>query len=96
VAVKGAASAGFKGSVDAATNLRHDGTSDGHVRDEVAVHDVDVQPVGTLLHLAGAVMAEVGEVGAQDGGCDNGGGCHFGGEGRVVGCEWGMVEEEKR
>lgn len=97
MAVKSAARAGFKGSIDAAADLRDDRASDGHVRDEVAIHDVDVQPVGTLLHFARAVMAEIGEVGAEDGGRDDGGGCHFGGEG-AVGHEYRRSEqwEEER
>lgn len=85
MAVKSAASAGFKGSIDAATNLRDNRAPDGHVRDEVAVHDVDMQPVGALLHLAGTVMAEIGEVGAQDGGRNNSGRCHCEGEWRGSG-----------
>lgn len=81
MAVEGAARAGLEWAVDASADLRDDGTPDGHVRHEVAVHDVDVEPVGALLHLLGAVMAQVGEVGAQDGGGDDGGRRHGGGIG---------------
>jgi hypothetical protein len=71
VAIKGAASTWLERAVDAAADLGYDGTSDGHVGDEVAVHDVDVEPVGALLHLTRAVMAKIGEVGAEDGGSND-------------------------
>lgn len=76
VAIESATTAGFGGTVDAAADLRDDRTADGHIRDEVTVHNVDVQPVGALLHLLGAVMAQIGEVGAENGGGDDSGRCH--------------------
>lgn len=42
----------------------------------MAVHDVDMEPVGALLNLLGAVMAQIGEVGAQNRGGNDRGGCH--------------------
>lgn len=66
VAVEGTLRAGLEWPVDTAADLRDDGASDGHVGDEVAVHDVDMEPVGAFLHLLRAIMAEVCEVGAED------------------------------
>ena len=43
---------------------------------EAHLHDVDVQPVGALLHGASAVMAELSKVSRQDGGRDDGLGSH--------------------
>lgn len=78
MAVECATSTRFERAVDTAADLRNDGTSDGHVWDEVAVHDVDMEPVGTLLHLLCAVMAEICKVGAEDGRGDDGGRSHVG------------------
>src|SRR5690606_12050337 len=39
----------------------------GEVRDETAVHDVDVDPVGAALDAHGDLVAQPGEVGAQEG-----------------------------
>ena len=47
--------------------------AEGKIRDEVPVHDVDVNPVGVGDSLD--VGTQVGEVGGQDGG-GNDGGCH--------------------
>jgi hypothetical protein len=77
VAIESATTAGFGGTVDAAADLGYDGAADGHIGHEVAVHNVDVQPVGALLHLLGAVMAQIGEVGAENGGGDDSGRCHY-------------------
>lgn len=66
MAVKGTARAGLEWPVDAAADLRDNGAPDGHVGDEVTVHDVDMEPVGALFHLLGAIMAEVCEVGAEN------------------------------
>jgi hypothetical protein len=91
VAIESATTAGFRGTVDAAANLRYDGATDGHVWHKVTVHNVDVQPVGALLHLLGAVMAQIGEVRAENrGGNDSWRGhdvCMYGGEesGGVIG-----------
>lgn len=76
VAVKGTLRAGLEWPVDAAANLGDDGATDGHIGDEVAVHDVDMEPVGALLHLLSAIMAEVCEVGAEDGRGNDGGRRH--------------------
>jgi hypothetical protein len=78
VAVEGTLATGLEGTVNATADLGNDRASDGHVWHEVAVHDVDMEPVGALLNLLGAVMTQVGEVGAQDGGSDDRGrGCHI-------------------
>lgn len=77
MAVECATSTRFERAVDTAADLRNDGASDGHVGDEVTIHDIDVEPVGALLHLLCAVMAEICEVGAEDRRGDDGGGSHF-------------------
>ena len=76
VEIKSATTAGFRGTVDATADLGYDGAADGHIRYEVTVHNVDVQPIGALFHLLGAVMAQIGEVGAENGGSDDSGRCH--------------------
>ena len=35
------------------------------------VHDVDVQPVGALLHCSGAIGAQLGKVSREDGRCND-------------------------
>jgi hypothetical protein len=76
VAVKGAPAAGLGGTVDTAADLGDDGAANGHVWHKMAVHDIDVEPVGALLNLLGAVMTQIGEVGAENGGSDDRGRCH--------------------
>jgi len=76
VAIECAPAGGFRGTVYAAANLRDNWAADGHVWHEVAVHDVNMEPVGALLHLLRAVMAQVGEVGTENGGSDDRGRCH--------------------
>ena len=60
-------------------DLADDGVAEGNVGDEVAVHDVDVQPVGALGHGGAAGEAEGSEVGGEDGGGEFGGWGHDGG-----------------
>ena len=48
VAVEGALSVGFSGPLDVRTDLSDDGSAEGNVGHEVAVHDVDVQPVCSM------------------------------------------------
>ena len=76
VAVKSTPSAGLKWSIDAATDLGHDRAPDGHVRDKVAIHDVHMEPVGTLVYLPAAVISKIGEVSTENRGSDNGGRRH--------------------
>lgn len=85
MAVEGTLRAGLEWPVDAATDLRDDGATNGHVGDEVAVHNVNMEPVGALLHLRSAVMAEVGEVGAENGRGNDGGRRHDGRSRRMMG-----------
>lgn len=59
------------------SNLCDHGRSKGHIGDEMTVHNVDVQPVGPAVHGDCAFGAELAKVGAEDGGGDYGGGCHF-------------------
>lgn len=82
MAVKGALAGRVDvlGALDERADLGDDGGAKGHVGDEVAVHDVDVQPVRALLHLEGALLAQGREVGAEDGGGDDGVRSHAGGE----------------
>lgn len=71
MAVKGALAVGLGGTGNMGANLGHDGGTKGHVGDEVAVHDVDVQPVGSLGNLGRAFAAQGAEVGTQDGGSND-------------------------
>ena len=48
----------------------HDTGADGEVGHEMAVHDVDVDPVGPGLIDRAHFLAEPGEVGGEDGGGD--------------------------
>lgn len=79
------------GALHTPANARHDWRADGDVRDEVPVHDVDVQPVGAgVVNDAGAFVREVAEVGGEDGGGDDGFGRHcVCGLGCVRGEWWG-------
>lgn len=76
MAVECPPAAGLSWALHVSPDLADDGSSNGHVRDEVTVHDVYVQPVGTLRHLGGAFAAQGGEVCAQNGRRDNGGRSH--------------------
>jgi hypothetical protein len=60
-------------------------TSEGHL------HDVDVQPVGALLHGARAVGAQLGKVGRQDRRCYYGLGSHGEAFWQV---QWALGEKE--
>lgn len=51
VAVKGALSKGLGWPVHMRPDLGNNGRAKGHVGDEVAVHDINVQPIGTLCDL---------------------------------------------
>jgi len=84
VAVKGARPARALGTRDMRADLGDDGGAKGHVGHKVAIHDVDVQPVGALVHLARALAAQAREVGAEDGGGDNGVGSHAGSSARLA------------
>lgn len=42
------------------------------------LHDINMEPVGALVHCAGAFCAELGKVGRQNRGCNNGVGRHLG------------------
>ena len=66
MAVEGACSFGGGGAVDMRPDLADDGVAEGNVGDEVAVHDVDVQPVGALGHGGAAGRGGAGRL--QDGG----------------------------
>lgn len=55
------------GLLDVRSDFRDDGSAKGHVGDEVAVHDIDVQPVRAFLHDAGAGISKSGEVAAENG-----------------------------
>lgn len=68
VAVKRASSVPGRWPVDVRADLGDDGSAKCDVGDEVAVHDVDVEPVCALGYGAGAFFAQVGKVGGEDGG----------------------------
>jgi hypothetical protein len=77
VAVKRASSVPGRWPVDVRADLGDDGSAKCDVGDEVAVHDVDVEPVCALGYGAGAFFAQVGKVGGEDGGGDDGVGRHL-------------------
>lgn len=60
-------------------DLGDDGGAKGDVGHEMAVHDVDVDPVAVVAHQVRAGIAQVGEVCGQDGGRDDGRRGHCGG-----------------
>ena len=66
------------GPLDVRPDLRDDGGAEGQVRDEVAVHDVDVHPVAAPFDAVAAAGAQAGKVGGEDGGRYDGGGGHGG------------------
>ena len=57
MAVEGAAGEGAGGAGDMGSDLTDDGGTEGDVGHEVAVHYVDVQPVGAVGHGVGAGFA---------------------------------------
>lgn len=61
---------------DMRPNLRDHGGTKGHVWHEMAIHDIDVQPIGAPVHRVCTFGAQSGEIGAEDGGSDDGGGRH--------------------
>lgn len=73
VTIESAGTILFGGTVDATTNMRDNGTAEGHVGHEVTVHDIDMEPIGALFNFLRTVMAQVGEVGTKDRGGDNSG-----------------------
>ena len=77
MAVKGSCAVGLSRPGNMRADLRNDGGAKGDIGDEVAIHDVDMEPVRALVHLGRAFMAERAEVGAEDGGGYNGRGAHF-------------------
>lgn len=79
MAVEGAGGVGGYGAVDVRADLGDNGGAEGDVRHEVAIHDVDVQPLrAILLDGARALCAQVGEVRGEDGGRNDGGRRHGG------------------
>lgn len=48
-----------------------DGGSKGDVIDKVAVHDIEVEPVGTRLDGAGGFLSNAREIGGEQGGGDD-------------------------
>lgn len=80
MAVEGTAAVGLLGRVDVLPDLGDNGCSEGHVRDEVAIHDIDVQPVGALCDGVGAGLTQGREVGGEDRGRYYRGGSHCYGE----------------
>lgn len=54
------------GSIDMTADLGHNGGAKGHVRDKVAVHDVDMEPVCALRNGIGTCFAQCAEIRAED------------------------------
>ena len=80
MAVKGSLAVGLSRPANMRTDLGDNRSSKGDIGDEMAIHDIDMEPVGTLVHLGRAFLAELREIGAEDRGSYNGGGTHSGGE----------------
>lgn len=59
VAVERPSPVGLTRSWDVGADLSHDRSSEGHVRNKMPVHNVDVQPVAALVHLVGAFLAQL-------------------------------------
>lgn len=78
MAVEGAFAFWGSGPVDVGPDFGDDGRAEGDVRDEVSVHDVDVQPVCALGNGGGAGEAEGGEISREDAGGYFGEGRHAG------------------
>lgn len=67
VAVERALSTGLRWTGDVGPDLGDDGSSEGDVGNEVAVHDVNMKPIGSLLDLGRAFAAQGREVRAENG-----------------------------
>lgn len=78
-------------------DLGHDGGAKGHVGDEMAVHDVDMEPIRAPFHRHGTFCTELCKVGAEDGGRDDRWWRHGEGVGRARSQEeWTLEKEERR
>ena len=92
MAVKGSLAVGLSRPANMRTDLGDNRSSKGDIGDEMAIHDIDMEPVGTLVHLGRAFLAELREIGAEDGGSYNGGGTHSGG-GSWRGVKLGSIDQ---
>lgn len=68
VAIKGTPLSRSSWLWDVRANLGDDGVAKGHIGHEMAVHNVDMKPVGAAVHGGCTFLAELGEVCAEDGG----------------------------
>lgn len=92
MAVKGSLAVGLSRPANMRTDLGDNRSSKGDIGDEMAIHDIDMEPVGTLVHLGRAFLAELREIGAEDRGSYNGGGTHSGG-GSWRGVKLGSIDQ---
>lgn len=76
MAVKSALAMGFRRPVDMRADLGDYGSTKGDIWDEMAVHDVDMEPVRPLLHLVRTFLTESRKVRAKNRWSDDGGGAH--------------------
>lgn len=53
-------------SIDTFPDLCYDWGSEGHIWDEVTIHDIDVKPVSSALDGVNAFLTQVSEVCGQD------------------------------
>ena len=83
MAVKGPLAVGMSRPANMRADLGDNGSSKGDIGDEMAIHDIDMEPVRPLGHFGRAFLAELREIGAEDGGSYNGGGAHSGVRGEV-------------
>lgn len=77
MAVKGSPPLCRLGPLNVRSNLCDDGRAKGDIGHEMAVHDVDMDPVRVGAYQAGALGAQLGKVGREDGRRDNGGRRHL-------------------
>jgi len=80
VAVEGSASVVRGGLVDVFPYLGDNWGAECDIGNEMAIHDINVQPVRALIHGLGTLGAELGEVCRQYGWCNY----RFGSHGEIV------------
>lgn len=78
MAVKSAFAMGIRRPVDMRADLGDYGSTKGDIWDEMAVHDVDMEPVRSLLHLVRTFLTESRKVRAENRWSDYGRGTHGG------------------
>lgn len=76
MAVEGAFAEGLRRTLDVTADLGDHWGAKGHIRNEMAIHDIHMEPVRAFLDLVGTFCAQIREIRAQDGRCYDGRGRH--------------------